>query len=130
MIYQKKPKSDISVYPNGVRRFIEASITNDKVRVFDSNPHIPTNKILVIQKSEDKEIIIEALSISDADVSLYIPNTVVSIVANEPSFYNAKIYYEGSKEEWKNLFANDQDYNWFMHDNPNITYNTSYEGWE
>ena len=90
--------------------------------------HIPANKELIIPRSYDGGYI----AISDGALSnicfdkLYLPNTLTNIYgSNFKDLTGEKvIYYEGTEEQWKNLFYNGTPYT------QNVVYNATYPTFE
>ena len=103
-----------------------STLYSDKYSFIGGVNHVPSNKILVIPSQyQGKDICLSNYAIYNITVDkIYVPKTVRVIYGgNFIRVGNAKIYYEGTEEEWKALFYISLD---TVTDN--VYYNTKYNG--
>lgn len=119
--------SNINLYGRTLSNIKWSTPTNvNDIPGVDGVNHVPSNGVLIIPPMHDnKEIYIGLFAIKDISVSvIYVPKTVHTIYyGNFTGIGNAIIYYEGTEEEWENLFASTSSIV-----KKNVVFNTAYDG--
>lgn len=105
--YSTLINSNINLYGRNYSVIKWSTTSSDVYSFINGINHVPLDGILVIPNEyRNKEICIGNFAIKDVKLKkIYIPNTVRKIYnGNFKNINNATIYYEGTEEEWKNLF--------------------------
>ena len=117
---------DTMLYGRNQSNISWSTLYSDKYSFVSGVNHVPSNKVLVIPSQYlGKDICLSNYAIYNITVDkIYVPKTVRVIYGgNFLNVGNAKIYYEGTEEEWKALFYISLDTV-----TNNVYYNTKYNG--
>ena len=106
--FPSQVRSDINLYGDEAPAFEWSASSASDVAYLSKVNHVKADGTLYIPRHyENKEIYIASYTITDVRIhTVYIPNTIGRIEGSGNFQRNMAIYYEGSEEEWNNIFKN------------------------
>ena len=104
--FPSQVRSDINLYGDEAPVFEWSASSNSDIAYLSKVNHVRADGTLYIPRHyENKEIYISSYTITYVGIhTVYIPNTIGRIEGSGNFQGNTAIYYEGSEEEWNNIF--------------------------